>query len=214
MELVITCASVQRGSVLHVAGRCNAQKVQKLKTQLWGSGLWKSYWGAFWKRFKISSQENGDPVQHIPKLNKLRDSRLRTWFAQWRRMRTGIGNGSIKCIQFNLRIFGTKASTWANAMGFIKDCVDDFIHKPMIFCELLFNFDKLLRVTDGDLMMEEDVVREKEERTKSLCNRTDLSQTVTNPLPFRSTTIVLPIPSSQPFPFGQALKFLLWYQEW
>jgi len=60
---------------------------------------------------------------------------------------------------------------------------------------------------DGDLMMEEDVVRGKEERTKSSCNRTDLSQTVTNPLPFPSTTIVPPIPSSQPFPFGQALKF-------
>jgi len=60
---------------------------------------------------------------------------------------------------------------------------------------------------DGDLMMEEDVGRGKEERMKSSCNRTDLSQMVTNPLLFPPTTIVPPIPSSQPFPFGQALKF-------
>ena len=38
-------------------------------------------------------------------------------------------------------------------MGFIEDCVDNFIRKPMIFRELLFNFVKLLRVTDGNLVL-------------------------------------------------------------
>jgi len=47
----------------------------------------------------------------------------------------------------------------------------------------------------------------RERRTKSLCNRTDLSHTVTNPLSFlhhhRSADSLL----SASFPFGQALKF-------